>query len=149
MKLGFMAAAALQLAAGAALAATPVPAAELQAVADRFDKAQIEQDRAALEEMVTDDLVFVDSDGVRRGRGEFISGWLDPALKFSPVTITDRYVVPLGPDVGVVGGEAVLRGTASGKPFSSRIRFSDTFRRIGGRWLAVHIQSTRVKAAPQ
>lgn len=113
-------------------------------VGDRFDQAQIGQDRAALEAMVASDLVFVGSDGARQGRAEFIAGWMDPNVRFDPVTITSRYALPLGPESGVVGGEAVLRGTAAGSPFTSRIRFSDTFRLIDGQWRAVHIQATRV-----
>jgi ketosteroid isomerase-like protein len=116
----------------------------LRQVGDRFDRAQIEQDAAALEKLVSPDLVFVGSSGVREGKKEFIASFVDPALKFEPITIADRIFMPLGPDAGVVGGDVVLRGTASGKPFASRIRFADTFRRIDGEWVAVHIQATKV-----
>jgi hypothetical protein len=94
--------------------------------------------------LVSPDLVFVGSSGVREGKKEFIASFVDPALKFEPITIADRIFMPLGPDAGVVGGDVVLRGTASGKPFASRIRFADTFRRIDGEWVAVHIQATKV-----
>jgi ketosteroid isomerase-like protein len=116
----------------------------LRAVGDRFDRAQIEQDRAALERLVADDLVFVGSNGVREGKAEFIAGFVDPNVTFEPISIVDPVIVPLGPDAGIVGGDVVLRGTANGEPFASRIRFADTFRRIDGEWKAVHIQATRV-----
>jgi ketosteroid isomerase-like protein len=119
---------------------------EISTVADAFDRAQIEKNGAALEQMVHDDLVFVDSDGIRQNKRQFIAAWLDPAVSFSPITVEDRYVVTLGEDSVVVGGDVVLRGAASGNPFASRIRFSDTFRRDGGCWKAIHIQSTRVKS---
>lgn len=124
----------------------PVCPREILAAADAFDRAQIEKNGAALERMVHDDLVFVDSDGARQGKRQFIADWLDPEVTFSPITVEDRYVVRLSEDSAVVGGDIVLRGTASGKAFASRIRFSDSFRRDGGCWRAVHIQSTRVKA---
>ena len=116
----------------------------LRQVADRFDAAQIAQDGGALELLADDKLVFVGSGGVREGKKEFIAGFVDPTLKFNPVDINDRTFVPLGPDAGVVGGDVVLSGTAGGEPFASRIRFADTFRRVGGEWKAVHIQVTRV-----
>ncbi|WP_162806784.1 nuclear transport factor 2 family protein [Sphingosinicella terrae] len=119
----------------------------LREVADRFDGAQIAQDQATLEAMTAPDLVFVGSDGARQDRAGFIAGWMDPQIRFEPVTITDRYILPLGEDAGIVGGETVLRGTAGGRPFTSRIRFADTFRRIDGAWRAVHIQATRVPEA--
>lgn len=137
----------LLLAFATPVAAQEVSVAELRDVADRFDHAQIGQDRQTLEEMTADDLLFVGSDGRRQSRREFIDGWLDPATRYEPITVNDRYFLPLGADSGVVGGEVVLRGTAGGSPFAVRIRFSDTFRRMNGRWRAVHIQATRVPAA--
>lgn len=132
---------------GAPALATDVSVEVLRDIADRFDRAQIEQDRAALEAMSADDLIFVGSNGARQSRREFIDGWLDPTTDFEPITILDRYFLPLGPDVGVVGGDVVLRGASQMQSFATRIRFSDTFRRIDGRWQAVHIQATRVPPA--
>jgi hypothetical protein len=118
----------------------------LRTIADRFDRTQIGQDRAGMEAMTAPDLIFVGSNGVRQSRAQFIAGWLEPGTHYEPITITDRYVLPLGPDSGVVGGDTVVRGTADGQPFAVRIRFADTFRRINGEWRAVHIQATRVPA---
>lgn len=117
---------------------------ELIAFADRFDAAQIAKDGAALEEMVAEELVFIESSGKRQDKKGFIEGWVDPALTFEPIMITDRVVVPLGPDAGVVGGDVVLKGKAGGEAFAAHIRFADTFRRIDGKWRAVHIQVTKV-----
>ncbi|WP_129791421.1 nuclear transport factor 2 family protein [Sphingosinicella sp. CPCC 101087] len=151
MRLWLIAAAAALVGLGMPAFAQSAPSQEaMRELADRFDRAQLGKDLETLEAMVAEDLVFVGSDGRRQGRSEFIAGWMDPQVTFEPVTITDRYFLPLAPDVAVVGGEAVLRGTAGGQAFSSRIRFSDTFRRIAGEWKAVHIQATRVpEARPQ
>lgn len=116
----------------------------LRAIGDRFDKAQIEQNRDELERLIADDFVFVGSGGVREGKREFIDGFIDPDLAFDPIKIVDPVIVPLGPDAGIVGGNVVLSGTANGERFASRIRFADTFRRIDGEWKAVHVQATKV-----
>jgi len=121
----------------------------LRELGDRFDRAQIEGDRATLDTMTADDVIMVGSNGVRQNKADFIAGWTDPNVRFQPITVTDRYFTPLGPDVGVVGGDVILRGTMSGRPFTTRLRFSDTFRQIDGTWRAVHIQATRVPPAPQ
>lgn len=121
-----------------------VSAQTLREIADRFDRAQIGKDRTTLEAMTADDLVLVGSDGVRQGKREFVASWIDPALRFEPIEVTDRFFVPLGPDAGIVGGDVVIRGTAGSLGFVSRIRFSDTFHRVNGQWRAVHIQATRV-----
>ena len=118
--------------------------ATLRTVADRFDRAQLGQDRAALERLTADELVLIGSDGIRQDKSQFIEGYMTPGLRFEMATPTDRYFIPLGPDAGIAGGDIVLRGTSGGTPFASRIRFSDTFRRVNGEWLAVHIEATRV-----
>lgn len=112
--------------------------------ADRFDRAQLAKDRAALEQMVVEDLVYITGAGERQGKQEFIDGWTAPGDSFDPIKLVDRVVRPLGTDAGVVSAETTLSGTSGGQRFSSRFRFSDTFERIDGQWRAVHIQVTRL-----
>jgi hypothetical protein len=127
-----------------------VDRATLRNVADRFDRAQLTQDRAALERLIADDLILIGSDGTRQNKRQFIDGFVAPGLHFEMATPTDRYFIPLGPDAGIAGGDIVLRGTSGGMPFATRLRFSDTFRRVNGEWLAVHVEATRVpEACPQ
>lgn len=126
--------------------ATDVDRETLRTVADRFDRAQLTQDRAALERLISDDLILIGSDGTRQNKRQFIEGFVAPGLHFEMATPTDRYFIPLGPDAGIAGGDIVLRGTSDGTPFTTRLRFSDTFHRIRGEWLAVHVEATRVPA---
>ena len=116
----------------------------LVAFADKFDQAQLKKNGAALEKMISDDLVFITGSGKRQGKKAFIAGWTDPAETYDPITLVDRVVTPLGPDAGMVSAETVLSGASGGKKFSSRFRYTDTFRRVGGEWRAVHIQVTRI-----
>ena len=137
----------LVLAAAVSAAGAAPPSADTAAVlafADRFDRAQLTKDRAALERMTADDLVFIDGSGKRQGKQAFIDGWMAPGDRYDPITLTDRVVVPLGPDAVAVSAETVLSGTSDGKSFSSRFRFTDTFRRAGDGWQAAHIQVTRI-----
>lgn len=130
-----------------AVAATGAPrgeAADLTAFADAFDAAQIAKDRAALETMVADDLVYIDGTGQRHGKAFFIDGWTGPTDEYDPVTLRDRVVAPLGRDAGLASAETILSGRSAGTPFRARIRFTDIFRRSGDGWRAVHIQVTRM-----
>jgi ketosteroid isomerase-like protein len=115
----------------------------LLAVADAFDRAQLAKDAAALDRMVADDLVFIDSSGKRSGKQAFIAGWTAPGDRFDPVTLVDRQLVALGPDAFLVTAETVLAGVSDGTRFASAFRFTDIFRKVDGRWRAVHIQVTR------
>ena len=125
--------------------AAPVDDSGILAFADAFDRAQLAQDAAALNEMVADELVFIDGSGKRQGKKEFIAGWTSPGDRFDPVVLLDRTVVPLGSDAAIVNAETTLGGTSGGQRFASRIRFADTFRRVGGKWRAVHIQVTPIR----
>ena len=128
----------------AALAAAALTPAEMTEVADAFDRAQLAKDRAALESMVDDGLVFIDGGGKRQGKRQFIEGWMGADDRYNPIVLIDRTVTPLDRDAFLVSAETTLTGTSGGKTFSSRFRFSDTFRRVGGKWKAVHIQVTRI-----
>jgi len=139
----------LPLAAAASLLGAPALANDvsvetLREIADRFDRAQIGQDRATLERMTAADFILIGTDGTRQSRRQFIDDYFEPGLRFEITLPEDRYFIPLGPDAGIVGGDVVMRGTSNGTSFASRIRFSDTFRRINGEWVAVHVQATRV-----
>ncbi|HEX8468480.1 MAG TPA: nuclear transport factor 2 family protein [Allosphingosinicella sp.] len=141
----------LLAAAAAALSASLAPAraqAEIPtaivAFADSFDRAQLAKDGAALDRMVSDDLVFIDGSGARKDKKAFIAGWTGPGERFEPIELIDRTFTRLGPNAWIVGAEVTLRGSSDGKPFASRFRFADTFRRRGGRWQAAHIQVTRI-----
>ena len=131
----------------ALLAATSTPAdtAAILAAADAFDHAQLAQDRKAMEWMILDDLVFIDGSGKRLGKKELIEGWMGPNDKYDPAPPSDRVVVPLGRDAAVVNAEVNLCGTSDGTRFCSRIRFADTFVKVGKDWRVAHIQVTRLK----
>ena len=118
--------------------------ADLTAFADAFDAAQIAQDRAALDRMVADDLVFIDGSGKRYGKAFFIDGWTGPDDDYDPVTLKDRVILPLGKDAGLASAETILSGRSAGKPFRVGIRFTDIFRRHGDSWQASYIHVTRM-----
>ncbi len=128
-----------------ALAMTPADTASLLAAADAFDRAQLAQDQPAMERMILDDLVFIDGSGKRLGKKELIAGWMTPGDKYDPAEPVDRTVTPLGRDAAVVGAEVNICGTSDGARFCSRIRFADTFVKVGKEWRVAHIQVTRIK----
>jgi ketosteroid isomerase-like protein len=128
-----------------AFAATPADTASLLAAADAFDHAQLAQDQPAMERMILDDLVFIDGSGKRLGKKELIAGWMGANDKYDPAEPVDRIVTPLGRDAAVVGAEVNICGTSDGARFCSRVRFADTFVKVGKDWRVAHIQVTRIK----
>ena len=125
-------------------AIAPADEAAVLKAADAFDRAQLAQDRAPMEWMILDDLVFISGSGKRLGKKELIEGWMGPNDKYEPALPTDRVVKLLGPDAAVVNAEVNICGTSGGARFCSRIRFADTFVKVGGEWRVAHIQVTRI-----
>jgi hypothetical protein len=128
-----------------ALASVPTETGSIITAADAFDRAQLTQDRAAMEWMILEDLVFIDGSGKRLGKKELIDSWMGPGEKYDPATPMDRTVTPLGRDAAVVGAEVNICGTSHSARFCSRIRFADTFVKVGAGWRVAHIQVTRIK----
>ena len=116
--------------------------ADIRAVADAFDAAQFHRDKAALEAMLAPDFLVVLGSGRVVGRSEFITGFTSPDVTFQPFEINDRLFLRIAPDAAVVGGEGRIKGVENGKPFAEHFRFSDTFAKRDGKWVAVFTQVT-------
>ena len=129
----------------AGVAAAALSPAEMTPIADAFDRAQLTKDAAAMDRMVDDGLIFIDGNGKRQGKTEFIAGWTGEGDRYDPIVLVDRRFTPLGSDAFMTTSETTLSGVSGGEKFASRFRFSDTFRKVGGTWRAVHIQVTRIK----
>jgi len=129
----------------AALPATAQPAednAQVRAAADAFNAAQQRGDGAALERLLAPDFLFVRGSGRIGDRRDFIAGFTNPASKMEPFVIRDPLFLRVSADVAIVGGEAWIKGIENGKPITEHFRYSDTFARRDGRWMAVYTQIT-------
>ncbi|HWM86105.1 MAG TPA: hypothetical protein VNO33_09710, partial [Kofleriaceae bacterium] len=72
----------------------------------------------------------------------FIDAFTSPTQKLDPFVITSPILLELGENVALVGGDAVLSGTESGKRFTERMRYADIFSWRDGRWQVVYVQVT-------
>jgi ketosteroid isomerase-like protein len=129
-----------------ALVAAPALAqdtnADVRAAARMFDDAQLHGDRATLDRMLAPDFLFVRGSGRVGDRRDFIEAFTSPGQKLEPFTIIDPLFLRVSGDVAIVGGEAWIKGTDGGAPFSQHFRYSDTFAKRDGRWVAVFTQVT-------
>jgi hypothetical protein len=128
--------------AGAAQAAD-LPADLAQAARD-YDAAQAGGDRAALERLLADDYLLVNSSGARETKAELIADFTAPGYKLEPFTVRQP-VERVWRDGAVLGGLADLKGVDGGKPFAVTIAFADIWARRDGRWRVVFTQVTRPK----
>lgn len=130
---------ALMAAASTTMASLPP---DLAAAAAAYDQAQIHGDRAALNRLLADDYVLVNSAGATETKAQFVAESADPQFKLDPFVV-ETPVVRVWNDGAVLGGVATLSGSDHGKRFSARLRFTDVWARRGGAWRVIYTQASR------
>jgi ketosteroid isomerase-like protein len=128
--------------ASASLPNDPLPP-DLLKTSQEYDHAQLTNDGPALTRLLADDLVLISSSGRTESKAEFISDSTSPGFKIEPFTILEPVHKVMG-NTAILGGVVMLKGTADGKPFAQRMRFSDFWQKRNGRWQVVYIQVTRL-----
>ena len=117
---------------------------DLAAAARAFDAAQVQGDRAALERLLADDYLLVNSADQEESKADFIRDYTAPGFSFAPFTI-ERPVRRLWPGGAALGGVVAARGTSDGKPYAIRLRFLDIWAKRNGRWQLVLTEASHVK----
>jgi ketosteroid isomerase-like protein len=134
---------ALSLGATAALGSSEarVPA-ELATRVHAYDEAQIKGDKAALEDLVADDYVLLNSRGQRQTKADLIRDYTKPGFKLEPFVIEEPVEI-VWKDGAVMGGVARVRGVDDGQPFDLRLRFSDIWAKREGKWRVIYTHVNR------
>jgi ketosteroid isomerase-like protein len=138
------------LAGAAAAAAAPLDAAASKAIverltaqAERWDRAIVAKDRAAIEANMADDFRQIDGYGNVEDRKAFVEGVVSPDLQIDPYTVEDLDVRLYG-DVALLSGRTRMTGKYRGQPFTSHYRYIDVYVRRGGEWKVVSVQISRI-----
>jgi hypothetical protein len=108
----------------------------LAKAAREYDRAQIESDRAALEQLVADDYLIMRGNGTLGDKKLLIEVVAGEGLKNNPYTIEKPFQRIYGNTV-ILGGWVHLTGTDHGKPWVQNARFADTWSRRNGKWQVV------------
>jgi ketosteroid isomerase-like protein len=127
------------VAAGDVAAAIP---ADLAARVHAYDDAQVRGDKVALEDLLADDYVLVNSRGIRQKKADLIADYTKPGFRLDPFTIEEP-VELVWKDGAVMGGVATLRGVDDGQSFEVRLRFSDIWAKRQGKWRVIYTHASR------
>ncbi|HVJ00491.1 MAG TPA: nuclear transport factor 2 family protein [Sphingomonas sp.] len=119
--------------------------ADLAAAAKAFDMAQVTGDGAALERLLADDYLLINSSDETETKADFIRDYTAPGFSFAPFTI-DHYVERVWDKGAVLGGVVDAKGTSDGKPYAVRLRFVDIWAKRDGRWQVIFTQARHVPA---
>lgn len=110
--------------------------ADLIAVENSWNRAELGHDPAALSQLMADDLVLTESDGSVINKTEEVAFTADPEAHFEILESHDMKVQIHG-DAAVVTGAYHEKGTYHGKTFEHQGRFTDTWIRHKGAWQCV------------
>ena len=115
---------------------------QLIATDKRMQRAFVDRDVAALEQIFTDDYVLVVASGNERTKTEVISEVKSPDVRWE-INETSGWKVRVHGDTGIVVATLHQKGVYHGKPFHNRVKFSDTYIRDNGSWRNVHAHASK------
>jgi uncharacterized protein (TIGR02246 family) len=110
--------------------------AEIRAVEDAWNKAELNHDAAALSRLMSDDLVLTETDGSVINKKEEVAFTADPTSHFEVLESHDLKIQVHG-DAAVVSGAYHEKGSYQDKPFEHRGRYTDTWIRHNGTWQCI------------
>ena len=130
------------------LAATPALAATLPAdlaeSAKAYDFAQFHNDTAALNSLVADDFVLVNSNATVENKQQFLADFDLPGFKIDPYVV-EQPVESVWNDAAIIGGLVHLSWTQDHKHQSRLIRVAYVWGKINDHWKVKYAQVTRVQ----
>jgi ketosteroid isomerase-like protein len=115
---------------------------DLAARVHAYDQAQVKGDKAALEDLLADDYVLVNSRGQRETKAELVHDYTKPGFKLEPFVVEDP-VELVWNDGAVMGGVARIKGVDDGQAYDVRLRFSDIWAKRGGKWRVIYTHASR------
>ena len=140
-----MAALVLLATTGAMAPATTASPRALARAVERYERAQISGDRAALGTLLPDDYLLVTGVGDHEDKQAFIADLTAPDFKLEPYVIQEP-VRRLWSSGAVVAGIARQRGTSGGKPFDGCIRYADVWKLTRAGWQVALTHVSRMAA---
>jgi ketosteroid isomerase-like protein len=116
-------------------------AAKLAAMEHLWSQAYVNKDPKALERILDDTFINVDSDGKTQTKAELLA---EVKISTTVQFLTESMVVHLHGDTAIVTGVFLIKGVDRGKPYAQRDRFMDIWFRKNGQWLSMAGLVTRV-----
>jgi ketosteroid isomerase-like protein len=115
--------------------------AKILATEHMWGQAYVSKDPKALERILDDAFVNIDSDGVVQNKAEVVA---EVSTSTIAQFLTESMVVHLHGNTAIVTGIFQLKGMDHGKPFAQRERFVDTWFYKNGQWVSIAGLVTRI-----
>lgn len=99
--------------------------------------AQLNADVAALDRLISDDLLFTGPDGTLATKADDLAAYRDGVMRVSAHEPEELRVRRVGRDVAVVALRTRMAGSYASAPFSGIARYTRVWAREGGQWRIV------------
>lgn len=112
-----------------------------QAIA-RYDAATSSNDVGALQSIVLDDYLLVNSDMTVQRKASYLADFRAPGFRLEPFQLSDRFSIA-DSDSALVGGSANLHWHQGGKDYRRTVRIAHFWVKRAGKWQLAYTQLTR------
>lgn len=107
-------------------------------------RAQVAQDTAALKTLLTDDLMYIHSNGLTETKSDFLHSITTGNITYQTMEPeADRRIRTYG-KTGISNGIVHATGLLNGNPFDIKLRYTAVYVKQKGKWRLASWQSTRV-----
>jgi ketosteroid isomerase-like protein len=123
--------------------------ADIAALENELRVAQLSADVAALDRLISQDLLFTGPDGALATKADDLSAYRNGIIRITVHEPKELHIRRVGSDVFLVALRTQLAGTYAGTPFSGVARYTRVWSRETGHWLIVggHVSMTPDNAA--
>ena len=115
--------------------------AKVVAMQHMWGQAYVSKDPKALERILDDAFVNVDSDGMLQTKAEVVA---EVNTSTTAQFLTESMAVHLHGGTAIVTGVFEIKGVSRGKPYAQRERFVDTWLYKNGQWISIAGLVTRL-----
>ena len=117
---------------------------ELRRLEREWDDAIVRKDVVALERILGEEFVYIDSAGGVNPKAALIRGVKESEAVIAPFE-TEEVVVRVYGETAVLTGRFTQKVTYKGQTLSGQFRYTDVYVKRDGRWQAVSAHSSRIK----
>ena len=119
--------------------------ADIAALEAELRAAQLGADVAALDRLISEDLLFTGPDGALATKADDLKAYREGVVRITAHEPEELRVRRVGADVALVALRTRLAGSYAGAPFAGTVRYTRVWAREEGRW---HIVGGHVSAVP-
>ena len=105
----------------------------------------VHNDFAALDQIMSDDLIYTHSTGVAETKAEYLGQLKSGQLKYQSME-HEGVVVRVYGDTAILTGRTKVKSVSRGQEFNNDLRFLIVYVKQRGRWRMVSWQSTRISS---